>query len=719
MKPLASRPSRGEILTAGLSALGVFVAVAWPWVRDATTSIPDAGPAGDLANAADARLIIWILSWDVHALLTHPLRLFDANIAYPASGMLAGSEHLLGSTLLFAPVYLLTGNPVLATNIAAMATYVLAAFAMYVLLRTLGLPVVSGALGAVAFAIGPLRVPVDLHALQFPNYCLPVLLLAVHRAAVQGRAGFLALATLLTVFTSYYMAQMAAALLAVEIVAIATTAGLRRALHVAGVAALAFAGLAILSIPYLQYARASETMQHPLAGAVLPAGIALEVMGRLAPALLRRAFDPGDPELGMGWVVAGLAAVGLIKPVLRSRAPDGRYWCWIALVVVGSLLGSGCVAYLSLAIGLPQLQMIGRVHQRFFILAHVGVVGLAAEGAALVAALAARILPHGKTLRIVLGTALVVAVALPRALALARASRTPLPTGASVPSVYRWLATSADGPLLEVPGPTFQLPNVLLQTDTMYLSTFHWLPLINGHTGHWPWWFRTVAEEVSRLPDPDALQVVVDLTNVRWILVRRSRVPERALARWEALPSLIPGVRRWPQADPDLLLRVDVPPRRPWREGLARGRITPGTTVLGTPLRTLPESVARGRVIPIKVRTAAAAGSRVAVALAVDNTGGADWPALMPADYAGGSLVVVTATWVPADGGPAIPLEDIRLPLDVPAGGRASLRATLGVPDLPGRYTLRLALRQVGGARFVDSAPFGAPVAVRPSARAP
>ena len=34
--------------------------------------------------AADVHLITWALAWDTHALLTHPLSLFDANVFHPA-----------------------------------------------------------------------------------------------------------------------------------------------------------------------------------------------------------------------------------------------------------------------------------------------------------------------------------------------------------------------------------------------------------------------------------------------------------------------------------------------------------------------------------------------------------------------------------------------------------------------------------------------------------
>ena len=45
---------------------------------------------------ADFDLLVWILSWDSHALLTAPWHIFSANSFYPSPLSLAYSEHLFG-----------------------------------------------------------------------------------------------------------------------------------------------------------------------------------------------------------------------------------------------------------------------------------------------------------------------------------------------------------------------------------------------------------------------------------------------------------------------------------------------------------------------------------------------------------------------------------------------------------------------------------------------
>jgi hypothetical protein len=59
---------------------------------------------------SDPLFVSWILAWDVHALATDPLNLFNANIFYPAQNTLALSENMITVVPIFAPTYLLTGN---------------------------------------------------------------------------------------------------------------------------------------------------------------------------------------------------------------------------------------------------------------------------------------------------------------------------------------------------------------------------------------------------------------------------------------------------------------------------------------------------------------------------------------------------------------------------------------------------------------------------------
>lgn len=93
-----------------------------------------------LAELGDTRLNTYIHAWVTHTLTTNPSQLFNTNMFYPARNTLAGSENLLGNQILFAPVYLLTGNPIAAQNFVTLAALFLSAITLYWLLRSVALP---------------------------------------------------------------------------------------------------------------------------------------------------------------------------------------------------------------------------------------------------------------------------------------------------------------------------------------------------------------------------------------------------------------------------------------------------------------------------------------------------------------------------------------------------------------------------------------------------
>src|SRR5262245_61387248 len=126
-------PSRHETTAERLGAFGsgalsllayvaVFAVLAWPWLEGAVDSVPRS-VGTPFVYADDARFIILVLGWVAHALARAPLSLFDLPIEHPAPRQLSGSEHFLTSQILAAPVFWATGNAVLATNVATLASY--------------------------------------------------------------------------------------------------------------------------------------------------------------------------------------------------------------------------------------------------------------------------------------------------------------------------------------------------------------------------------------------------------------------------------------------------------------------------------------------------------------------------------------------------------------------------------------------------------------------
>src|SRR5262249_23628439 len=124
---------------------------------------------------------------------------------------LAASEHLLSSQVLYLPLVVITGNPLSAANLTAFFTYPLSGFLMERLLTSLGFWGVAAWIGGLVFALGPERLPANLHALQNANFFLPLAVLSLVRLKRKtnlARAIVFQIVFLGALFSSYYMAAM-------------------------------------------------------------------------------------------------------------------------------------------------------------------------------------------------------------------------------------------------------------------------------------------------------------------------------------------------------------------------------------------------------------------------------------------------------------------------------------------------------------------------------
>jgi hypothetical protein len=100
-----------------------------------------------------------------------------------------------------------------------------------------------------------------------------------------------------------------------------------------------------------------------------------------------------------------------------------------------------------------------------------------------------------------------------------------------------------------------------------YLSTYHWLPLLNGMTSYPPPSYAAVEDLAVRLPDAEALQGLVDCAALRWVLVH-GPLPNGAQA-WSRQP-LVQLVERFPDGRHVDRLWAVVAPRRAVDEGACR-----------------------------------------------------------------------------------------------------------------------------------------------------
>jgi hypothetical protein len=688
------RPRRDAAVVAlGYAALALW----WTWPLGArladhvVDTVAMHGPFGWLAHA-DVLLVVWALAWDVHALGTAPLGLFDANIFHPAPGTLLRADHFLGNLPLFAPVHLATGNPVLAHQAVLLLAFPLSALAMYAAVRAWTGSAGAGALAGLFFGFAPWRTTQLGHLQMHASVYLPLVLLAAERAVRTGRRGAwagLVLAAGVQALCSVYLAFVT--VLAVVAMAVGTVDDRRTRARAGGVLAVAAALGAAAALPYLAVAR----------GAAAGATSSLARLGAspLATYLLPARPPSADGYYFLGWSCAALAAVGaLVGGPARRGLLVVLVAGWVVSLGYATARPDGGTATLPLGWLAALVPGVGALRAPLRLGLAVAVAASALAGLGW-AAIARRVARPG--LRAALGAAVLAAAA-----AELWPGRVPLravPVGHALPASSRWLAGAVPGPVLELPvglvDDDFRADvwAARWQSGYQYASTLHWRPLLNGYSAHPPESFFFLMALARRLPADDALADLVDLTGVRWVVVHRARLGATERQAWaRPLPSgLVPRA----ELGDALVLEVTLPRRRAL-EGVLRDPRRRETTLAGLSRAPLPPAALRGALRDVELGDRVPPGLPLTGRVTVENRSAVPWPGFDP-DRRG--LVGVAYRW--QAGETRIPgVVTTRLAHDLAPG--ESLRVPFGVvaPERPGRWELVLTLRQHGGPWFDEAA---------------
>ena len=76
--------------------------------------------------------------------------------------------------------------------------------------------------------------------------------------------------------------------------------------------------------------------------------------------------------------------------------------------------------------------------------------------------------------------------------------------------------------------------DLLRQARVMYFSTAHWLPLANGYSPYAPPTYVAFMQAAVRLPDATALDEMLAVAPLRWVVVNRNGVDPHAWPAWQA-----------------------------------------------------------------------------------------------------------------------------------------------------------------------------------------
>jgi hypothetical protein len=521
-------PSRRQILLAIPVATLLTVALTWPLAARL-------GSAGRV-DSSDARHGIWNVTWVARALTSDPGSLFDANIFYPYDNALAFSEANLVAGVLAIPVWLATQNGLAAANSAILLSFILAAVAMFALVRHLTGHLTASALAALFFAFSPYAFSRLGHMQLLMTFGLPLTLLCLHRfVEAPGAARALALGSALAVTAlacGYYGIFMGLTVgwgLLWFAVALGHWRRPRFWLWSLAALAVAFQITAPFLIPYEQirtegFTRSldearlfSADWRSYLASAKLVDEWMLPLLGHW-----RKVLFPGA-------LVVGFALATLIQAYRGSvpyAAPPARrvivaFYASIALLAAWASFGPDAGLYTLLFRVLPFFDLI-RAPGRFGVLVTLALSVLAGFSIALL--LDSLVGWRRRAMRV----ALVIAT-------LITSTVGPLNLTERLPfhPVYRRLAQMPRGAVVEFP--YFVEPTERHRhTEYMLESIRHWQPLINGYSDHTPAAAYADAVTLSAFPRAEAWDTL-RRRGARYVVMHWRSYPPGSLLRWQIL----------------------------------------------------------------------------------------------------------------------------------------------------------------------------------------
>jgi len=489
----------------------------------------------------DARLVIWILGWNNHAVLDGVPSLFDANIFHPEPNTLALGEHLFGISLFTLPVYAATRNPVLAYNVVWLLSFLLSALAAHLLAwRVTRDHLAAGVAGLVyAFCFFKMQQGhAHLHIVW--AFWIPLSLVLIDRwfhRPTWPRLTALFVCVALQALASWYLAVMVLVADALWLTWLglehrlsapdtnATGVGRIRPVQVVVACGLGaallwpFAGRygALLGGSPAEAAAGSAD----LAAYLVPPentwlGQILIASGSLSPRWIW-----GERTLYLGCATLALAGIGIMR-ALGDRTGSARLVRFsVALGLVALALSLGPASPQSwgwtpfgMFVRLPGMQLF-RVPARFALLLTLALAVLAAAGAS---SLHRRFGAIGRAV-----TFLLLPLLLTESFVVQFPGGGPRPF--PIPPVYRYLATLPAGAAVSLPD--FLLtPAWFREADYLYYSTAHWRPIVNGYARTTPRGFPDRIRGISTFPSTQAADLLRSL-GVAYVIVHGAELPDR------------------------------------------------------------------------------------------------------------------------------------------------------------------------------------------------
>lgn len=455
---------------------------------------------------------MWRLSWISHALATSPTHLLDGNIFYPEPRTLTFSDAVLVESL-FATPLLWAGVPiVLVHNIVLLAGIVLSAAGIFMLVWRLTGSAAAGITAGIVFSFVPYRFDHYMHLELQWTVWIPWAFWALHKTFETGsrrHALLLGVFVTLQFMSSIYYGMFLVFLLALCVVVLLCAIPASDAWSRVRSLGIAAATAALLTAPYLlPYVTTRHDVGPRPQGQVAmfsarPSSYRIATNTNLLYG--QRSASSGRPErrLFPGVAPLLLAIVGLLL-----YPPSKEAIMYVIALAAAFEMSFGLKSYIFdfLYQHVPPFNGL-RAPARIGIFVIFFLAILAAYGhAALERAL-------GRRARNLLAGFIAAVLLLEYWVA-------PLPLVAyptAAPPLYVWLAKQPVGLVAEFPMPQL---NVLAGQEPrfQYMSTFHWMPLINGYSGYYPASYIYRLERLIDMPAITARDALL-AEHVRYVIV--------------------------------------------------------------------------------------------------------------------------------------------------------------------------------------------------------
>lgn len=508
---------RRQVLLATLMGAIVGLVMTWPMMRS----------PGTLArmDSYDGKFSVWNVAWVAHALVEDPANVFNANIFHPHTGTLAYSEANLVAGAIAAPVYLTTGNPVLAHNVVIYVALVLAFVCTWWLVWRLTGSTAAGLAPAAGFAFSTYTTAHTAHIQLLMVFVVPLVLLALHRfveAATPGRAIQLGLALAVSGLACAYYGLMMG--LAVSVGAL--WFGFRHETpkrYWLGLVLAAVVCVAVIAPALAPYAalrnqdgfRSSLNVEEANRYSADTQAF-LRGHSRFKYALMSEAAEAyvgGDGEvLFPGLIIVGLAIMGAltagrmtaVQRQTAERLPSPRivgFYAVLTALALWASLGPKAGLYTLLADWIPFMSFL-RAPARMGVLVLFGVAMFAAFGLAWLER-------RGRTAWIALACMVLTVAEL--------MVPWPLRTVPAVPAAYRMLAQLPRAGVLVLQFP-YRPGEWFPHAEYMFWSMYHWQPMINGYSDYIPEDIRALAVPINGFPDAQSFRLLRE-RNARYVVI--------------------------------------------------------------------------------------------------------------------------------------------------------------------------------------------------------